>query len=87
MLVGCLSSLEKYVFRSFSHSFYFKMYLFGCVRSYLQCVGSSLSHVGLRASLALLWHVGSQFPDQGPNVSFALSGVFLTTGPPAKSLF
>ena len=47
---------------------HFKIYLFGCVRSYLQCVGSSLSHVGLRASLALLWHVGSQFPDQGSNL-------------------
>ena len=46
-----------------------KIYLFGCIGSQLWCIGSRvhrLSSHGAWGKVAL-WHVGSQFPDQGLN--------------------
>ena len=49
-----------------SHCYCFKIciYFFSCIGSQLRHVGSLMQH----ASSGTLWHVGSQFPEQGSNL-------------------
>ena len=49
-----------------SHCYCFKIciYFFGCIGSQLRHMGSLMQH----ASSVTLWHVGSQFPEQGSNL-------------------